>query len=153
MANDAEAYIAAAADACTAAGLIVTEYWSDDIDPRDGAINLVTEADADAEEDWEKSRTLGWDEERGWMFGEPKSHHGELQNLLWLCAGALPTPADVAEQARRIIAGELTREEYRALMGWTRWRDQEDDDGFEAELAAYREATTAAETENDYGSS
>jgi hypothetical protein len=29
------------ADACTAAGLTVTDYWSDDIDPRDGAITLT----------------------------------------------------------------------------------------------------------------
>lgn len=144
MANDAEPYIAAVAEACAAAGLIVADYWSDDIDPRDGAIHLVTDADADAEEDWEKSRTLGWDEERGWMLGEPKNHHGELTNLLWLGTGALPAPADVAEQARKVINGELTREEYRALIDWTRWRDQEDDDGFEEELAAYRDAATAA---------
>jgi hypothetical protein len=41
MANDAEDYIAAVADACQAAGLYVADYWSDDIDPRDGAITLT----------------------------------------------------------------------------------------------------------------
>jgi hypothetical protein len=137
MANDAEPYIAAVAEACTRAGLTVADYWSDDIDPRDGAIHLVTDADADAEEDWEKSRTLGWDEERGWMYGEPKNHHGELHNLLWLGSGALPDPADIAEEARRVIRGELSREECRRLIDWTRWRDQEDEDGFEEKLAAY----------------
>jgi hypothetical protein len=143
MANDAEPYIAAVAEACTAAGLIVADYGTDDIDPRDGAIHLVTDADADAEEDWEASRTLGWDEERGWMFGEPKNSHGELHNLLWLGDGVLEVPAVIAELARRIIAGELPPEEYRALIGHVRWRGQEDDDDFEEELAAYRDAAAA----------
>lgn len=143
MANDAEPYIAAVAEACAAAGLVVADYWTDDIDPRDGAIHLVTEADADADEDWEKSRTLGWDEERGWMYGEPKDSHGELTNLLWLGDGVLEVPAVIAELARRIIAGELSRDEYRALIGHVRWRNQEDDDAFDEELAAYRDAAAA----------
>lgn len=141
MANDAEPYIAAVADACEAVGLIVADYWTDDIDPRDGGIHLVTEPGTDPEEDWERSRTLGWDEEKGWMYGEPKNHHGELHNLLWLCEGALPSPADVAETARKIIAGETSRDERRLMMDHVRWRDQEDDDGFGEELAAYQEAS------------
>lgn len=141
MANDAEAYIAAVAEACTDAGLIVADYWTDDIDPRDGGITLVTKPEADAEEDWELSRTLGWDEERGWMYGEPKDHHGELHNLLWLGDGPLAEPAQIAEQAKSIITGTLSREDKGLMMEHVRWRDQEDDDGFDERLAAYRQAT------------
>ena len=138
--NDAEPYIAAVADACQAAGLLVADYTSDDIDPRDGIINLVTRPDADPDEDWEDSYTLGWNEERGWLIGWPKDPHGELHNILYLGAGALPAPADVAEHARRIVAGELTADERYHLMDPGQWRSQDDDDDFESHLAAYREA-------------
>jgi hypothetical protein len=130
MANDAEDYIAAVADACHAAGLHVADYWSDDIDPRDGAITLTLtpEADPESDEDWQLSRTLGWDEEKGWFIGEPKNHHGELHNLLWLASGALPEPAEVAEAARRVVAGEADQRERYHLMQHTYWRSQEDDE-------------------------
>src|SRR5690349_10540630 len=118
MANDAEPYIAAVADACQAAGLHVRDYWSDDIDPRDGAVHLTLDPDQDPDADpddefgdWQLSRTLGWDEEKGWFYGEPKNHHGELHNLLFLGGGAIPAPADVAEDVRRIIAGEMSADE------------------------------------------
>src|SRR5579859_1143633 len=108
MANDAEAYIAAVADACQAAGLNVEDYGSDDIDPRDGGITLTVAPDGDPEgEDWRASRTLGWDEQKGWFIGEPRNRHGELINLLWFNGGALPAPAAVAEDARRVIAVEV----------------------------------------------
>jgi len=140
MANDADPYIAAVADACQAAGLNVLDYGSDDIDPRDGMISLTKAPEGDPDgEDWRESFTLGWDEERGWVYGEPKDSHGELHNLLWIGGGALPEPARVADVARRIIAGELADSERRSMMSHVRWRDQEDDDGFEAGLAAYRE--------------
>lgn len=143
--NDAEPYIAAVADACQAAGLHVADYWTDDIDPRDGGINLVLSPDADPDEDWRQSRTLGWDEEKGWFYGEPKNHHGELHNLLFIGAGALPGPADVAEQARKIIAGEFSTPELMRLMQHIHWRDQDDDDDFESQVAAYATAAAAAE--------
>lgn len=139
MANDAEPYIAAVADACQAAGLHVLEFWSDDIDPRDGAISLskVPEGDPDGE-DWRQGYTLGWDERRGWMYGEPKDAHGELCNLLWLCDGPLPEPGEVAGVARRIISGELTSRERHLMMDHVTWRDHEEEDPeFDAELAAY----------------
>jgi hypothetical protein len=150
MANDAEDYIAAVADACAAAGLTVTDYWSDDIDPRDGAITLSKDPAAPPVEDWpgedwRDSYTLGWDEEKGWFYGEPKDNHGELHNLLFFGDGALPRPSEVAETARRIITGETGRDERYRMMQHTRWRDQEDDDGFEEQLAAYRAAKPGEE--------
>jgi uncharacterized protein DUF6292 len=143
MANDADPYIKAVADACRAAGLFVAEWWTDDIDPRDGGIDLVTTADADPE-DWGKSRTLGWNEERGWLIGQPKGPHGDLTNILYLGGSALPDPAGIAEQARRVIAGEVSRDEQFAMMRPKRWRDQEDEDGFEEKLAVYREEAALA---------
>ena len=137
--NDADPYIKAVADACTAAGLYVVEWWTDDIDPRDGGIDLVTTAGADPE-DWDKSRTLGWNEERGWLIGRPKGPHGELTGILYLCGSALPAPADVAEQARRVIAGEISRDEKYAMMQPAHWRDQDDEDDFEEQLDVYRRA-------------
>jgi hypothetical protein len=136
MANDAEDYIAAVADACNAAGLNVTDWGTDDIDPRDGSIDLTLNPDQDPGADPDDD--LGWDEEKGWFYGEPKDHHGELHNLLFFGGGALPEPSEVAETARRIVAGEVGRDERYRMMDHTRWRDQEDDDGFEEQLAAYR---------------
>ena len=65
--NDAEPYIAAVADACHAAGLIVADYTSDNVDPRDGVITIVLRSDADPDEDYRDVRVLGWDEEKGWL--------------------------------------------------------------------------------------
>ncbi len=140
--NDADAYIEAVADACTAAGLHVTEWWSDDIDPRDGAVKINTDPDqaADAADAWETEYLLGWDEEKGWMAGEPKDHGGELTNILWLGLGAIPDPADVADEAKRVAAGELTSPEIFQMIDRTWYRDQEDDDGFEDRLAVYQRA-------------
>jgi hypothetical protein len=139
MANDAEPYIAAVADACQAAGLIVAQYGSDDIDPRDGTIDIVLRPDADPDEDYRDVRTLGWNEERGWLIGQPKDPHGELTGILYIGASALPDPADVAEQARKVIAGELSGDEQRRLMDPVQWRSQDDEDDFESQLAAYRD--------------
>lgn len=138
MANDAEGYIAAVADACQQAGLYVVDYWTDDIEPRDGVVHLSVKAESgEDEEDWGNSRTLGWDEEKGWMFGEPKDHHGELANLLWFCHEPLPEPAEVAAEAKRIMGG-LSAAEVRALLDQPRYRScYEDDPEFEAALAAY----------------
>ena len=139
MSNDAEPYIAAVADACQKAGLSVVDYFSDDIDPRDGGIHLLTRPDADPD-DWEDTCGIYWDENRGWMYGEPKNSGGELHNLLWLGGGPLPEPAGIAEQARRLIAGEMSADERRSLMDFVRWRDHEEEDPeFEAQLAAYRD--------------
>ncbi len=138
--NDADPYIAAVADACTAAGLIVADYCSDDIDPRDGVITIVTRPDADPDggEDWQHVRILGWDEERGWLYGRHKDPHGGLSGILYLCDGPLPDPADVAEAARRVMAGEVSGDERHAMMRQPHWRDRGDeDDGFEEQLAVY----------------
>ena len=143
MSNDAEPYIAAVADACQKAGLSVIDYFTDDIDPRDGGIHLLTRPDADPD-DWEGTCGIYWDEIRGWMYGEPKDPHGELCNLLWFGHGPLPAPADVAETARRIIVGEVPQDELYRMMDHVRWRDHEEEDPeFEAELAAYRDAAEA----------
>lgn len=142
--NDAEPYIAAVADACQKAGLHVADYFTDDIDPRDGGIHLVLSPDADPDEDWRDTCGVYWDENRGWMYGEPKNSGGELHNLLWFGDGPLPAPADVAETARRIIAGEVPLDEKFRMMDHVRWRDHEDEDPeFENQLAAYRDATPA----------
>jgi hypothetical protein len=141
--NDADPYIKAVAGACTAAGLHVVEWWTDDIDPRDGGIDLVLVPGASPEEDWGRSRTLGWNEERGWLIGRPKDPHGELTGILYLCANPLPGPADLAEQARRVLAGETSTDERYAMMRQPHWRDQDDDDGFEEELAAYRQVAAS----------
>lgn len=143
MANDADPYIKAVADACHAAGLFVVEWWSDDIDPRDGGIDLVTVQGADPE-DYGKSRTLGWNEERGWLIGQPKGPHGDLTGILYFGDGPLPEPAAVAKGARRIIAGEIGSDERYAMMRQPRYRDREDDDGFEDQMAAYRDAGRAS---------
>lgn len=138
--NDAEPYIAAVAAACRAAGLIVADYGSDDIDPRDGVVDIVLRPGADPDEDYRYIRTLGWDEQRGWLIGRPRDPHGELTGILYICSGALPDPADVAEQARRVIAGELSADEKYRMMRPSGWRSQDDeDDGFEEQLAAYRQ--------------
>lgn len=139
MANDAEPYIAAVADACQAAGLHVVDYQSDDIDPRDGLIELTLDPDADLDDDdWRKGRTLAWNEERGWLIARPKDPHGEMTGILYLGAGALPDPADIAEQVRKVIAGELSSDERRRLIDPVQWRSQDDDDDFESQLDAYR---------------
>lgn len=135
--NDADPYIKAVADACTAAGLHVVEWWSDDIDPRDGGIDLVVVPDADPE-DYGKSRTLGWNEERGWLIGRPKGPHGELTDILYIGESALPAPAELAEQARRVLAGETGSDERYRMMRPVQWRSQDDEDDFEPRLAAYR---------------
>ncbi len=136
--NDADPYIKAVAGACTAAGLHVVDWWSDDIDPRDGGIDLVIVPDADPE-DYGKSRFLGWDEEHGWLIGWPKDPHGELAGILYFGGGPLPAPAEVAEGVRRIMAGEISADERYAMMRRPGWRSQDDeDDGFEEQLAAYR---------------
>jgi hypothetical protein len=138
--NDADPYIRAVADACRTAGLHVVEWWTDDIDPRDGGIDLVLVPDADPEEDWGKSRTLGWNEERGWLIGWPEDPHGGLAGILYLGDSALPDPADLAEHARRVIAGETSPDERYSMMRPRHWRDQDDEDGFEEQLAVYRQA-------------
>ena len=147
MANDAEPYIAAVADACHDAGLIVAEYGSDDIDPRDGIITLVLHPDTDPDEDWRDVRVLGWDEQRGWIIGALRSSGGELISIYYIGGSALPDPADVAEDARKVIEGEFSTDELRRLMGPVQYREQEDEDGFEVELDAYRTAARAAGTE------
>ena len=138
MANDAEPYISAVADACQAAGLHVIDFWTDDIDPRDGGITIsvLPEGDPDGE-DWKASRTLGWNEQDGWFYGEPRCEHGELHNLLWLGLGALPGPAEVAEAARKLIVAGIPAGDRRRMMDRTRYRETGDEDGFDAELAAY----------------
>lgn len=136
--NDAEPYIAAVADACQKAGLHVAEYGSDDIDPRDGIITIVLDPDADPDEDWREVRVLGWDEQRGWIIGALRSPAGSLVSICYIGGSALPDPADVAEDARKVIAGEFSTDELRRLIRPEHYRDQEDDDGFEEELAAYR---------------
>lgn len=144
--NDAEPYIAAVADACQTAGLHVVDYASDDIDPRDGIIELTLDPDADLDgDDWRKGRTLGWNEERGWLIGRPKDPHGELAGILYLCGNALPAPADVAEQARKVISGEISSDEKHHMMRPVRYRSLDDEDDFENELAAYATAATAGE--------
>lgn len=135
--NDADSYIKAVADACRAAALYVVDWWSDDIDPRDGGIDLVIVPDADPE-DYGKSRTLGWNEERGWFIGRPKDPHGELTGIYYIGGSALAAPADVAEDARKVIAGEFSAEELRRLIRPVQYREQEDEDSFEVELDAYR---------------
>ena len=151
MANDAEPYITAVADACHAAGLSVVDYWSDDIDPRDGGIHLLRRPGADPD-NWEDTCGIYWDEARGWMYGEPRNSGGELHNLLWFGDGALPAPAETAEQARRLISGEMPADERRRLIDPTSWRDHEDEDPeFEAALAAYRDAGTAATAGEEQG--
>lgn len=145
MSNDAEPYIKAVADGCHAAGLFVVDWWSDDIDPRDGGIDLVVVPDADPE-DLGKSRTLGWNEEDGWLIGQPKGPHGDLTGILYLCDGPLPVPADVAEAARRVMAGDVGSDERYAMMRRPGWRSREDeDDGFEERLDVYRDAATGGE--------
>lgn len=138
MANDAEPYIEAVADACHAAGLHVAEYGSDDIDPRDGTVTIVLDPDADPDEDWEKVRVLGWNEERGWLLGQPKDIHGQLVNILYMGGEALPDPLEVAELARKLIGRELSAGERRELIDPGHYRSREDDDGFDEALAAYR---------------
>jgi hypothetical protein len=142
--NDADPYIKAVADACTAAGLHVAEWWTDDIDPRDGGIDLVLVPGASPEEDWGKSRTLGWNEERGWFIGRLKDPYGELVGGILYIGEAASAPADVAEAARRVIAVETSRDERYAMMRPTHWRDQDDEDGFEEKLAAYRTPDSGA---------
>lgn len=139
MSNDADPYIEAVADACRAAGLFVAEWWTDDIDPRDGGIDLVLVQGADPE-DYGKSRFLGWTEERGWLYGRPKDPHGELTGILYFPLGPLPEPAAIAEAARRLIAGEVSDDERRSMIQSTHWRDQEDEDDFEEQLNVYRQA-------------
>lgn len=136
--NDADPYIKAVAGACEAAGLFVAEWWTDDIDPRDGGIELVLVPDADPVEDYGKVRFLGWTEERGWLIGRPKEPYGELAGILYFPLGPLPAPADIAEQARRLMAGEVSDDERRSMISPTHWRGQEDEDDFEEQLAAYR---------------
>jgi Family of unknown function (DUF6292) len=139
MANEAEPYIAAVADACAAAGLHVVDYQSDDIDPRDGVIELTLDPDADLDgDDWAKGRTLSWDEERGWLIGRPKDPHGELTGICYFGGEALPDPLEVAELARKLITGKLSRDERREIADPVRHRSRDDDDGFDDQLAAYR---------------
>lgn len=139
--NDADSYIEAVADACRAAGLFVSDWWTDDIDPRDGGIDLVLVPDADPEEDYGKARFLGWDEQKGWFYGRPKDPHGELTGILYFPLGPLPAPAEIAEAARRLMAGEVSGDERRSMIRRVHWRDQDADDGFNEQLAAYRNKT------------
>lgn len=138
--NDAEPYIAAVADACHAAGLIVADYTSDNVDPRDGVITIVLRSDADPDEDYRDVRVLGWDEEKGWLIGRPKDPYGEVTGILYMGTSALPAPADIAEQARRVIAGGLSGDEQYRMMQPSEWRSRDDEDEFEEQLAAYRQA-------------
>jgi hypothetical protein len=55
-----EPYMRAVAEALEAAGVKVLDWYADPNDPRDGAIQVASDA---ADEVW-----LGWQEERGWTL-------------------------------------------------------------------------------------
>ena len=61
---DAEPYIAAVADACQAAGLIIADYGSDDITRATGCRHRAAPRRGSGR-DYRDVRTLGWDEQRG----------------------------------------------------------------------------------------
>lgn len=65
MANDAEGYIAAVADACQAVGLYVQGYDASGTEIRGGSIDLLLKPDPAPHEELDVLRVLGWDEEHG----------------------------------------------------------------------------------------
>ncbi|WP_329370192.1 DUF6292 family protein [Streptomyces sp. NBC_00669] len=125
-------YIAAVVNALTTAGIGVSDWFADPNDPRDACITLTT----DATEPHYPGQTivLTWNEEAGWLIGG-----GEPDELLnWVgeldTRDVLPTPQQVVAAARTAFTTTPP-----TLYGLAPvYREFEDDnDGFEARLAAY----------------
>jgi hypothetical protein len=78
-----------------------------------------------------------WDEEDGWSCGECADHYsGQLIYISYFGGGVLPAPETVADVITRLAAGEDSSSGFFVKRG-PRYRAFTDDDGFEAELAAY----------------
>lgn len=134
-------YIEAVVKGLEDAGLNVGS-WEDRTDEIREAIVTVLTVPGDAENaNWDEEYTLYWDENDGWMYGEPKNSHGELTNILWLADGVVPAPADVTADAKLAASGGWTSKQFSLLATRVRYREARDEDEpdpeFEAELAAY----------------
>ena len=107
MANDAEPYIAAVADACQAAGLLVQGYDASGTRIRGGSIDLLLKPDPTPAEELEALRVLGWDEEHGWFTGRPAGSRDELTGLRFYGSDVLMAPGRVAAVTRGVLGGDF----------------------------------------------
>ncbi|KIZ13706.1 DUF6292 family protein [Streptomyces natalensis] len=130
-----EPYIQAVADALDAAGLTVADWGGSDDDPRDAYIEFDRAITAPAY-GIETEVSLLWTEERGWMVGWGDKDSVPQNGLDWvidLSTGVLPTPDEMAAEARTVVA------KIPGPQGgpYGRYRDSCDDDNFESQLAQY----------------
>ncbi|WP_411126257.1 DUF6292 family protein [Streptomyces sp. x-19] len=128
-------YIEAIAAALDAAGLTVVDWNAEDNDPRDAYIEFAREVTAPAYGD-DTEVSLLWREDRGWMVGWGDADSVPQNGLDWvvdLFCGVLPTPDEMAAEARTVVA------KIPGPQGgpYGRYRDVEDEDGFDAQLAIY----------------
>lgn len=130
-----EAYIAAVADAFHDAGTPVVDYNADDLDPLAGAIQLTGAPDSDepGPEVW-----LGWTEESGWYRGVDRDGRSGLSAIRWAGLGVTPEPADVVAWAHEKPTTQAVYEQMRR----THYRNADDQDDLEQQLAAYAERNT-----------
>lgn len=128
MRNSAlEAYIGNVAAHLKASGYPVPDWHANDDDPRDGAIHLS----GDREEDGQVEVWIGWTEESGWYRGIDRTGDG-LSCIRWAWIDVLATPHEVRAWLQRAESTEMAGWE----MNRPRFRDFDDEDGFEEELTA-----------------
>ena len=124
-------YITAVADALFDTGIPIVDSHANPDDPRDGAIHLA-HLGADHDYDDGPQHWIAWTEESGWFFGIDHDGGSGLSALRWASIGVLPEPARVVEWLHRLSLpvefAEMRRPHY---------RDLDDDDTFDDELAAY----------------
>jgi hypothetical protein len=139
-----EAYLKACADALDAAGIPVEDWSGEDDSLSVGWIDLDPEVTAAV---YGSDRVvLVWSEERGWSAGwgaSPSSgstEHG-VEQLVDLSIGVLPTPAELVEATRGVVA-EIPAPD---AGPYGRYRNAGDSDDLAAQLATYRQTAGGRE--------
>lgn len=141
-----EPYIAAAARAVQALGVDLADWGAETNDPRNGYLEPATPVGPG--EDVEPGGLwIGWNEERGWFYGEVGDDaSGQLAYLSYFGGGVLPGPETVAGLIALLINGDAGLPDEAPKTGgpWQYRSFTDDTDGFETELAAYHHQDASA---------
>jgi hypothetical protein len=134
-----EPYIDAVAAAVQAAGVELADWGAEANDPRDGYLEPAPPI-GPGPEDEPGGLWIAWNEERGWFYGETKGDGGEFAYVSYFGGAVLPDPETVAGLVALLVTGDGLPNQAPAIGRWQYRSFDDEDDGFEADLASYHPA-------------
>jgi Family of unknown function (DUF6292) len=134
-----EPYIDAVAGAVQAAGVELADWGAEANDPRDGYLEPAPPV-GPGPEDEPGGLWIAWNEERGWFYGETKGDGGELAYVSYFGGSVLPAPETVAGLVALLVTGDGLPNEAPSIGRWQYRSFDDEDDGFETDLASYHPA-------------